>query len=189
MNTSEVDAETLSTQQGERMEQIMPGLVRAAGWDAVGQLSEVTCSGSPVPEEASRSTRWSAVAGRSNGDQQEANGIAAAVQGQAEDTGWSTQQVSSANDGRVYQAVKDDMGLNLTYRTTAGRPRIRLEVTTSCLDMPEGNTMTRSEYDPMYGSNDPLYPNDDRSQFTDGRPKPFSTPGSETPNPSSTGTS
>ncbi|WP_277245037.1 hypothetical protein [Micrococcus terreus] len=49
--------------------------------------------------------------------------------------------------------------------------------------------MTRSEYDPMYGSNDPLYPNDDRSQFTDGRPKPFSTPGSETPNPSSTGTS
>ena len=81
------------------------------------------------------------------------------------------------------------MGLNLTYRTTAGRPRIRLEVTTSCLDMPEGNTMTRSEYDPMYGSNDPLYPNDDRSQFTDGRPKPFSAPGSETPNPSSTGTS
>lgn len=84
MNTSEVDAETLSAQQGERMEQIMPGLVRAAGWDAVGQLSEVTCSGSPVPEEASRSTRWSAVAGRSNGDQQEANGIAAAVQGHAE---------------------------------------------------------------------------------------------------------
>lgn len=180
MNTSEVDAETLSAQQGERVEQIMPGLVRAAGWDAVGQLSEVTCSGSPVPEEASRSTRWSAVAGRSNGDQQEANGIAAAVQGHAEDTGWSTQQVSSANDGRVYQAVKDDMGLNLTYRTTAGRPRIRLEVTTSCLDMPEGHTMTRSEYDPMYGSNDPLYPHDDRSQFTNGRPKPF-------PEPSGTG--
>ncbi|MFC7401207.1 hypothetical protein [Citricoccus sp. GCM10030269] len=170
------DAEARSAEYGRTIEQELPPLVRAAGWDSIGTLTEKSCLGTADPEEASRNTRWTGSSGASGLSQSEAEEIADDVRSTAEENGWDPKEGKGPHGDRVYGASKGDLTLTVTYHTGAGRPELTLSLDSPCLDMPSGHTMSRSELDPMYGSSDPLYPNDDRSKFTNGKAKPLPSP-------------
>ncbi|MGM7671053.1 hypothetical protein [Microbacterium sp. A93] len=174
--TSTGDPEQQSAEYGRLMEAEAPGLARAAGWDSLGSLTEKSCLGTADPAEASRETRWTAVTGEFGTSETEAGRVAEQVRQAAEDTGWTSKEGSGAHGDRLYGAVKGDLNLTVTYRTGAGEAELSLRLDSPCLEMPEGHTMARSELDPMYGSSDPLYPNDDRSKFTNGEPQPLPEP-------------
>lgn len=171
------DSEARSAAQGRALEQEMPSLVRAAGWETIGQLNENSCLGTPDPEQAPRKTHWTGASGRSGVPRDEAEHTAELIRATAEQQGWERVQRGAApNTENLYAAEKGDLTLNVTYSSGTGRPGLSLRLSTPCLDMPAGHTMSRSELDPMYGSSDPLYPNDDRSKFTNGEPKPLPEP-------------
>jgi hypothetical protein len=169
------EVEARSAAQGRALEAEMPALVHAAGWDSIGRLAENSCLGTPDPEQASRRTHWTGLAGRAGVDREKAEDIAGNIQSAAEERGWEPLERGNTapNAQSLYAAAKGDLTLSVTYSSGTGRPRLSLNVSTPCLDMPEGHTMARSELDPMYGSPDPMYPNDDRSKFTNGTPKPL----------------
>ncbi|QCU77368.1 hypothetical protein E7744_03410 [Citricoccus sp. SGAir0253] len=174
--TSQPDAETQSRTSGQLMEAEMPALVRAAGWDSIGTLTETSCLGIADPEEASRETRWTASSGATGVSEDEAGHVAEQVRRAAEESGWTSKDGAGAHGDRLYGASKGDLTLALTYRTGAGASELTLALDSPCLQMPAGHTMTRSELDPMYGSSDPRYPHDDRSRFTNGTPRPLPSP-------------
>jgi hypothetical protein len=178
MNTpgpQQQDAEQASAARGAQVERAMPGLVRAAGWDSLGPLREESCNDSPHPEKASSATRWFSSAGRPDVSEGEARSITEAVREYAESTGWTGRE-STGGPRLLYAAGQDDLTLVVRHATGSGAGPLSVEISTPCLDMPEGHTMTRSGLDSMYGSPDPMYPNDDRSKFTNGTPKPLPSP-------------
>lgn len=169
------DTEARSAAQGKALEAEMPDLVRAAGWDTIGQLAENSCLGMPDPEQASRQTHWTGAAQRVGMSRDEALATAGDIQATAEQRGWQTRDRGNTapNTETLYAAAKDDLTLSVVYSSGTGRPGLALRLSTGCLDMPDGHTMSRSELDPMYGSADPMYPKDDRSKFTNGKAKPL----------------
>lgn len=171
------DPEARSADFGQAMEAEMPGLVQAAGWDSIGALAEQSCLGHADPEQASRETRWTSSSGAVGVSEAEAEDIAAEIRRTAEAGGWVSADGAGPHGDRLYGASKDEITLNVTYRTGAGEPELTLSLDSPCLEMPAGHTMARSELDPMYGSSDPMYPNDDRSKFTNGEPKPLPSDG------------
>lgn len=173
------DAEQRSADHGRTVESELPDLVRAAGWGSIGRLSERSCLGYADPEKASRETRWTGSAGRSGVAEAEAQDIAQQVRHAAEEAGWASKDGAGPHGERLYGAAKGELTLSLTYQAGAGRPELILRVDSPCLEMPEGHTMSRSELDPMYGSSDPMYPNDDRSKFTNGEAKPLPEPSTD----------
>ncbi|MFB9071901.1 hypothetical protein ACFFIO_12755 [Citricoccus parietis] len=177
------DSETRSAEQGRAMEAEIPDLVRAAGWDSVGQLAENSCLGDPDPEQASRETHWTGASGRVGVSREDAESAAERIQDAAERRGWEhlKRGNTAPNSENLYAAAKGDLTLNVTYTSGTGRPGLSLQLSTECLEMPAGHTMIRSVLDPMYGSADPLYPNDDRSKFTNGEPKPLPGPSDGSP--------
>ena len=175
--TPDDDVQQRSAAAGATIEQDLPQLVRTVGWDSVGRLREQSCLGDPSPDAAPRQTSWVGSASRDS-SAEEARGQAAQIAQVAESIGWTPQEGSGGQGDRLYGAQKDDLTLVVRHRTGGGHDALSVEIHSPCMDMPEGHTMSRSEYDPMYGSNDPLYPNDDRSKFTNGKPKPFPEPGS-----------
>lgn len=178
MNSQQDDNVAATAQHGEQIAAAIPGLARAFGQDSVGTLSETSCTSSPDPETASRNTRWTASTATTVPTQRQAQDLAGAVRVHAEAQGWQTQDREAAHPGldRLYTAVRDDLTLVMDADGSGGDYEIQLSVTSPCLEKPAGHTMTRSEWDPMYGSSDPLYPNDDRSEFTNGSPKPLPSP-------------
>ncbi|NUL46039.1 hypothetical protein F7P69_12670 [Cellulosimicrobium funkei] len=172
---SEAEAEARSAEQGRTIHAEIPDLVRAAGWDSIGQLTEKSCLGTADPEEAARETKWIGSSSASDVPQSEAMAIAEGVARDAEQSGWTPQEGTGPHGDRLYGATKEDLTLVVTHQTGGGRSSLSLAIHSPCLEMPAGHVMTRSELDPMYGSSDPLYPNDDRSKFTNGEPKPLPT--------------
>lgn len=162
----------LSGTHGRTIEQDLIPVVRAAGWDSVGQLREQSCLGDADPQDAARQTKWLGTAARES-SQDQARRQAEEVARTAESLGWTPSEGHGAQGDRLYGAEKDELTLVVRHRTGGGHNTLSVAIHSPCLDMPEGHTMTRSEYDPMYGSHDPLYPNDDSSKFTNGQPKPF----------------
>lgn len=173
--TGDSDAERTSTARGALIEELMPGLVRAAGWDTLSNLRERSCTDSPDPERAAASTRWFASSGRGDVTRAEAESVMEAVREHAESTGWTPHE-STGGPRLLYAASQDDLTLVVRYATTADEGPLSVEISTPCLDMPSGHTMTRSELDPRYGSSDPMYPNDDRSEFTNEQVKQLPDP-------------
>ncbi|GAA4775384.1 hypothetical protein [Citricoccus nitrophenolicus] len=173
-----------TAQQGQQMVNLLPGLVRAFGEESVSLLSETSCTSSPDPETASRNTRWTGAVGFSASSAQEGRGRAQAVREYAESTGWASEDRAAVHPSgeRLYTATRGDLTLVLEQDGGEDEPGVSFTVTSPCLEKPDGHTMTRSELDSMYGSSDPLYPNDDRSKFTNGEPKPL--PGSPDNSPS-----
>ncbi|NUL46041.1 hypothetical protein F7P69_12680 [Cellulosimicrobium funkei] len=163
--------EERSAGYGRQIEEDLPSLVRAAGWDSIGALREESCNDSPVREHASSTTRWFATAGRRDISQDEAQSVLESVREHAESTGWNSKE-STGGPQLLYTASQDDLTLVVRHSTSSGPGLLGVEIATPCLEMPEGHTMSRSELDPMYGSPDSLYPNDDRSKFTNGKAKP-----------------
>ncbi|MDI3331236.1 MAG: hypothetical protein QJR09_10975 [Micrococcus sp.] len=178
MNSQQDDNVAATAQHGEQISAAVPGLVRAFGQDSVGTLSETSCTSSPDPETASRNTRWEASTATSVPTQQEARALADAVRQHAEAQGWQTQDREAAHPSleRLYSAVREDLTLVMDADDGGEDVQVRLSVTSPCLEKPAGHTMARSELDPMYGSPDPMYPNDDRSKFTNGTPRPLPAP-------------
>ncbi|NUL46040.1 hypothetical protein F7P69_12675 [Cellulosimicrobium funkei] len=164
--------------QGQQMVDLMPGLVLTFGEQSVSLLSETSCTSSPDPETASRNTRWTGSVGFSASSAQEGRDRAQAVREYAESTGWTTEDRASVHPSgeRLYSATRDDLTLVIEQDGGEDEPGVSFTVTSPCLEKPAGHTMTRSEFDSMYGSTDPLYPNDDRSKFTNGEPKPLPEP-------------
>ncbi len=171
------DAEQVSAERGSAIEEAMPGLVRAAGWDSIGVLREESCNDSPDTATASSETRWFAAAGRRDADADEADAVVAAVREHAESTGWSGKD-STGGPEILYAASQGDLTLVVRHSGGSGTRPLGVEISTPCQAMPEGHAMLRSELDPMYGSPSSLYPRDDRSQFTNGEPKPLPEPSS-----------
>lgn len=172
------DAEQVSAERGSTIEEVMPGMIRAAGWESIGILREQSCNDSPDAETASSVTRWFAAAGRRDAGQDEARSVVDAVREHAESTGWASNE-STGGPEILYAASQKDLTLVVRYSTDSGSGPLGVEISTPCLDMPDGHTMLRSELDPMYGSPSSLYPHDDRSQFTNGEPKPLPSPSRE----------
>lgn len=167
------EAEQISAAQGSKIEEVMPGVVRAAGWESIGMLREESCNDSPEPERAAEVTRWFAAAGRRGVSQDEAQSVVDAVREYAESTGWTSKE-STGGPQLIYSASQDQLTLVVRHSTGSGDAGpLGVEISTPCLEMPEEHTMSRSELDPMYGSPDSMYPNDDRSKFTNGEPKPL----------------
>ena len=166
------NAQQRSAEAGRVIEQDLIAVVRAAGWDSVGQLREQSCLGDADPKDAARQTKWLGTAARES-SQDQARRQAEEVARTAESLGWTPSEGHGAQGDRLYGAEKDELTLVVRHRTGGGHNTLSMAIHSPCLDMPEGHTMTRSEYDPMYGSHDPLYPNDDSSKFTNGQPKPF----------------
>ncbi|NUL46042.1 hypothetical protein F7P69_12685 [Cellulosimicrobium funkei] len=175
MNSQDDENVEATAQHGDQVVAEIPGLARAFGQDAVPQLREVSCTSSPDPEMASRNTRWRAATGATVSSDQEARELADAVRKHAESKGWVTQRSDASHPSleRLYMATLDDLTLTINANNRGGSPEVTLAVVSPCLEKPDGHTMTRSEFDSMYGSSDPLYPNDDRSKFTNGEPKPL----------------
>lgn len=169
------DPEARSAELGHAIESEMPALVRASGWDSLGELRETSCLGYADPEMASRETKWIGRSGTVGISESDAESLTAEIRETAEAGGWTPKEGRGPQGNRLYGATKGDLILIVTYQSGTGRPEFTLSVHSPCLEMPEGHTMSRSELDPMYGSADPRYPNDDRSKFTNGKPKPLPT--------------
>ncbi|MGO1885800.1 MAG: hypothetical protein ACTH3G_10630 [Citricoccus sp.] len=165
--------EERSAGYGRQIEEELPTLVRAAGWDSIGAFAENSCLGYAAPEKASRETHWTAASGRVGVSEADAGQMAEQVQRAAEEAGWTSKEGNGPHGDRLYGASKGDITLNVIYRSGAGEPALSLSLNSPCLEMPAGHVMTRSGLDPMYGSSDPLYPEDDRSKFTNGKAKPL----------------
>lgn len=170
------DIEQRSAAHGRLIEEDMPSLVRAAGWDSIGNLGEKSCLGTADPEEAVRETKWIGSSSATDVPQSEATTIAEDIARDAEQLGWSPQEGSGPNGDRLYGATKEDLTLVVTHHTGGGRANLSLAIHSPCLEMPAGHTLTRSTLDPMYGSGDELYPDEDSSKFTNGEPKPLPEP-------------
>ncbi|VXB76502.1 hypothetical protein [Citricoccus sp. K5] len=171
------DAEERSAAQGRQIEEDLPLLVEAAGWQGIGALAEKSCLGDPEPAAASRETKWIGSASRDL-DGADPSELAASIARQAEDLGWTPQEGNGPHGDRIYGAVKNELTLVVNHTTSGGADAVALSIHSPCLEMPEGHTMTRSELDPMYGSGDELYPGEDSSKFTNGEPKPLPEPSS-----------
>ncbi|NUL49007.1 hypothetical protein F7P69_27950 [Cellulosimicrobium funkei] len=178
MGSQQQDNAEATARDGEQLVASIPGLVRAFGEESVSELSETSCTSSPDPETASRNTRWKGSTGTDAPSSQEGRERAQAVREYAEANGWTTEERGSAHPSieRLYTATREDLTLIVEQDGGVDEPVVSFTVVSPCLEKPSDHTMTRSEYDPMYGSSDPLYPNDDRSKFTNGEPKPLPEP-------------
>ncbi|NUL46038.1 hypothetical protein F7P69_12665 [Cellulosimicrobium funkei] len=174
-----------TAQHGEQVVAEIPGLARAFGEESVSELSETSCTSSLDPDTAPRNTRWRGSVVVSVPTDRDARERAEAVREYAESNDWLTQDRGSSHPGveRLYTATQDELTLTINANARGDNPEISLTVVSPCLEKPAGHTMTRSELDPMYGSSDPLYPNDDRSKFTNGEPKPLPEPSDDSPSP------
>jgi hypothetical protein len=175
-STDEAGNPSRSAAHGRLIEAELPAAVRQAGWDHIGSLMETSCTSDPEPETASRRTMWEGGARELDVDADSARQVAQQVKDYADSHGWTATDDQDPNGHRLYGATKDEVALQVTFRETGTRTALSIVMSSPCLDMPAGHTMTRSEWDPMYGSPDPLYPNDDRSKFTNGTPKPLPAP-------------
>ena len=178
MGSQKQDNAEATARHGEQLVASIPGLVRTFGEESVSELSETSCTSSPDPETASRNTRWKGSTGTDAPSSQEGRERAQAVREYAEANGWTTEERGSAHPSieRLYTATREDLTLIVEQDGGVDEPVVSFTVVSPCLEKPSDHTMTRSEYDPMYGSSDPLYPNDDRSKFTNGEPKPLPEP-------------
>lgn len=172
-SNDEADNPARSAAHGELIEAELPAAVRNAGWDHIGSLMETSCTSDPDPATASRRTMWEGGARELDVSEDSARLIARKVKDYAESHGWTPADGSGPDGHRLYGATKEDVALQVTFRETGTRTALSIVMSSPCLEMPEGHTMARSELDPMYGSPDPMYPNDDRAKFTNGSPKPL----------------
>lgn len=144
--------EQRSAAHGRQIEQDLPPLVQAAGWDGLGELGEKSCLGDPDPAVASRETKWIGSASRSDVPEAQARELAARIARQAEEMGWSAQDGAGPSGDRVYGATKEDLTLVVSHRTGGGRSSMTVAIHSPCLEMPEGHTMVRSGLDPDHGA-------------------------------------
>jgi len=166
------EAERRSAAHGALIEQDLPALLRAGGWETISTLRETSCLGDPDPAVAASRTKWLG-SGSADLPAAEARQRAERVGARARELGWTPQEGSGPHGDRLFGATKEELTLVVSYETGGGHRTLTVAVHSPCLEMPEGHTMTRSGLDALYGSADPLYPDEDRSAFTNGSPKPL----------------
>lgn len=121
------NAQRRSAEAGTVIEHDLPSLVRAAGWDSVGQLREQSCLGDTDPKDAARQTKWLGTAARESSEDQ-ARRQAEEVARTAESLGWTPSESHGAQGDQLYGAEKDDLPLVVRHRTGGGHSTLSVAI-------------------------------------------------------------